>query len=529
MAISSHDKEAKTTDHVEALTFELDAIDTLRGVAALKVAERLEPVQKLSKGMVQLYVICGFMFLGASLGGYDASLMGNLMAMPFFQAEFDAQILGAKTGLISSMYSIGAVSALPFVGPCGDTWGRRPGIALGCVIVIIGTVIQGTSHHLPQYLAGRFFLGFGGTVASVVPAYIVEIAHPTYRGVIGGLYNCCYYVGSVLAAIVLRGCVGYQSNQSWLIPTWFQMALPSILLISIFFFPESPRWQFSHGQVEKCRASLIKYHGNGDSESLYVKLQLREFAEELELNGADKRWWDYRTLFNSRASLYRVILCAVSVPAFSQWTGQAGVSYFLPAMLSTMGVTSTLVVLDINLGLAVASGIAACIGASCMDFFGRRKTLITCCLVLVVMWAGMLACTGTFNASGSDSSARASIAFIFLVGISFSFGYTPLQQLYAVEVLRYEQRAKGIAFAAMMMSGASLVNLFATPIALEKIAWKTYYVWLAACAAQAIYYYFFMVETKGHTLEEMNYIFNQKNPKKASLEYKDNIIEGTKG
>lgn len=519
------DEKAPGHDHVEnpATGLELDALHSLRGLAALAVARKIEPIEKLSKRMIQLYIICGFMFLGASIGGYDASLMGNLLDMPYFQTQFGAGILGVKAGYIFSMYSIGAVSALPFVGPCADTWGRRVGVAIGCIIIIVGTIIQGTSHQLPQYLAGRFFLGFGSTVASVCPAYIVEISHPAYRGVMTGLFNCCYYVGSVLAAAILRGCLGYQSNKSWLIPTWFQMALPCILLVALFFFPESPRWQFSHGQAAKCRATLVKFHGNDNEESLYVKLQMREFEEELELDGADKRWWDYRCLFDSRPSLYRVLLCAVPVPVFSQWTGQGGVSYFLPAMLSTMGITASTTVLDINLGISLASGIVACTGASYMDRFGRRKMLIFCCLMLTFMWAGMLACTGTFYKSGSLSAARASVAFVFLIGISFSFAYTPLQQLYPVECLKFEQRAKGVAFASMATNAAALLNLFATPVALERIAWKTYYAWVAACAAQGLYYYFFMVETKGHTLEEMNYIFSQKNPRNASLVYKDTV------
>lgn len=344
----------------------------------------------------------------------------------------------------------------------------------------------------------------------------------------GGLYNCFYYIGAVLAAAVLRGCLDYSSNKSWLIPTWFQMVLPAILLLSLPFFPESPRWQFSNSQTAKCRAALVKYHGNGDPDSLYVKVQMREFEEELDLNGGDERWWDYRALFNSRASLYRVILCAVAVPVFSQWTGQAGVSYFLPAMLGTMGITSSATVLDINLGISLASGIASCVGASYLDRFGRRKMLISCCLVLVIMWAGMIACTGTFYHNNNSSAAQASVAFVFLVGIAFSFAYTPLQQLYPVECLKFEQRAKGIALVSMLQSAASLYNLFATPVALERIAWKTYYVWLGTCAAQVVYYYFVMVETKGHTLEEMNDIFEQKSPKKASLIYEDRIEnEGT--
>ncbi|PMD66813.1 uncharacterized protein K444DRAFT_517163, partial [Hyaloscypha bicolor E] len=88
--------------------------------------------------------------------------------------------------------------------------------------------------------------------------------------------------------------------------------------------------------------------------------------------------------FNSKASLYRVLLCACALPAFSQWTGQEGVSCFLPAMLTTMGVTSTDVVLDMNLGIAIASGNSAAVGALFMDRFGRRKMPISCCAVLAL-------------------------------------------------------------------------------------------------------------------------------------------------
>jgi MFS family permease len=172
---------------------------------------------------------------------------------------------------------------------------------------------------------------------------------------------------------------------------------------------------------------------------------MHEFAEELELDGADKRWWDYRSLFNSRAALYRAILCAVAVSAFSQLTGQSGVSYFLPAMLNTSGISNTATILDINLGITLASSAAACFGASQMDRFGRRKMLISCCMALTLLWGGMVGGTGGYAIYKSHPAADASITFIFLIGIVFSAAYTPLQALYPVEVLAFDQRAKGMA------------------------------------------------------------------------------------
>lgn len=520
--MSVAEKDGASVSQLEGRTPAAEGQSTLRGTAALQVAQKQEPVALFSKTTAQLWAICIVMFLGATILGYDASLMGTLLALPSFQTQFGAAIIGVKAGLISAMFSIGSVCALPFIGPIADTWGRRVGIILGCLSIIMGTIIQGTSHALPQYLAGRFFIGFGSGVAGIAAAYIAEMAHPVHRGTMAGLFNCFYYVGSFLAAVVLRGCLKYESTKAWLIPTWLQIALPSIVMCCCAFFPESPRWLFTHGKSEQCREVLVKYHGGGNPDSAYVRLQMSEFEEQLEIDGADKRWWDYRCLFNSRPALYRVLLCAVAVPVFAQWTGQGAVSYFLPGVLQTMGITSTPQIMDINIGISVASGIAATTGASFMDRAGRRKMLISCCVCLTLAWVGLVVSTEQFSINQSNKpAATSSIFFIFLVAVVFSVAYTPLQQLYTVETLGYEQRAKGVAFASMSTGAASMVNLFATPIALEKIGWRTHCIWIGTCTLQAVYYYFFMVETRGRTLEEMNIIFAHKNPRAASLVRQD--------
>ena len=40
----------------------------------------------------------------------------------------------------------------------------------------------------------------------------------------------------------------------------------------------------------------------------------------LKMNGADKRWWDYRAVFKNRASCYRLASNCI-VALFGQWAG----------------------------------------------------------------------------------------------------------------------------------------------------------------------------------------------------------------
>jgi len=150
--------------------------------------------------------------------------------------------------------------------------------------------------------------------------YIIEMSHPAYRGRLGGLYNCCYSVGGITASGALRGAVKYNNNLAWLIPVWLQLIWSSVVVLSVWFFPESPRWYYAHGNPEKARNMLVKYHGQGNVDSPFVALQMAEFESEIRENASDKRFWDYRELFNSRASMYR-ILCSCIVTVFAQWSG----------------------------------------------------------------------------------------------------------------------------------------------------------------------------------------------------------------
>lgn len=91
--------------------------------------------------------------------GFDGSLMGALLPLPQFQKTSGSGLVGARASLIQGMYTIGGVSALPFVGVCLDNWGRRFGMFIGCACVIVGTILGGTANQLGHFLASRFFLG----------------------------------------------------------------------------------------------------------------------------------------------------------------------------------------------------------------------------------------------------------------------------------------------------------------------------------------------------------------------------------
>lgn len=53
----------------------------------------------------------------------------------------------------------------------------------GAVVIIVGMIVISTANKLPQFIVGRFVLGFGISIMVVAaPAYAVEIAPPHWRG-----------------------------------------------------------------------------------------------------------------------------------------------------------------------------------------------------------------------------------------------------------------------------------------------------------------------------------------------------------
>jgi hypothetical protein len=88
-------------------------------------------------------------------------------------------------------------------------------------------------------------------------------------------------------------------NITWLIPVRVQIFFPGIVCLRVWFLPESCRYLLTHGQQDKTKEFITYYHGNGDPNNAYVTLELAGFEASLELDGADKQWWDFRPLVNS--------------------------------------------------------------------------------------------------------------------------------------------------------------------------------------------------------------------------------------
>jgi sugar porter (SP) family MFS transporter len=521
MERTEKNEETKTTAALEEV--ENSTVRVVTGSGAFNEALIQEPPILTHRTTILLFLCLLVGFFCQTMNGFDGALFNGLLANTVFLDHFHGSDSGIWAGIVSAMYQIGGVSALPFVGPAIDTWGRRVGMFIGSLLIVLGTIVCGltiTNANVGQFMGGRFMLGFGVSIVSAAgPIYVVETTHPAYRGMVTGYCNTFWFVGSILSSGAVRGAITLDTNQSWQIPIWLQMVFSGLVICFCWMIPESPRWLYVHGKREKAIATLTKWHGYGNRDSLWVKLQVSEYEAHLNVDGSDKKFWDYRTLFNRRSNFYR-LACNCVFAIFAQWAGNGVLTYYLVPALKGAGFTSDITQANINLGYSCFQFFFALCGAAFVDKLGRRPMMLSgmagCCLVWVAVTA---ASSQVYDSSGvlNHAASNATLGFIFIFGGVFSFCLTPLQALYPVEVLSYEMRAKGMAFSSLAVNASGLLNQFAWPVSLEKIGWKTYIIFVIWDAIQTVIMYFFLPETKNRTLEELDQIFEARNPVKASI------------
>ena len=147
-----------------------------------------------------------------------------------------------------------------------------------------------------------------------------------------------------------------------------------------------------------------------------------------------------------------------------------------------------------------------------LDRVGRRKPLLfgTVGITLALICEGVI---NSQNPGGQNTHLSiAGVTFLFLVSIIFSFSFGPISWVYMSEVMPMQIRARGNAFATGI--GNWLVaTLFAqvSPIAMGKIGWKYYFVFVAFNIVVTFpVVFFFFKETTKVSLEDVDLLFGER-------------------
>ncbi|KAJ7459844.1 general substrate transporter [Mycena latifolia] len=494
----------------------LNAVDSATRVTE---AHRLNPTSLAS---FKLYLILLVPSVAGACVGFDIGVMNYINGMESYLRYFglDGQDsgggIGTTTALIFGMYTLGTCLAVLFAGPVCDRFGRRGGLLAGGLFCVVGSTVVTVARDVRYLKAGRFILGIStALLETAAPMYVVEMSPPQWRGRLTGSFAAIAIFGSIASGITTVFTGRLNTSASWRAPFAIQIILSTFFIFFSYFIPESPRWLMSVGRKDEAWLILGRYHGNGDVNAPLVVLECKEFEDSIQLDASRKPWWDYTGLFRTRSARYRSFLI-VLIACCVQWSG-SGLSAFTVVLLANDHVNTQ----NLRFILSLVSNILGAFGGFCgavvSDKVGRRTLWFwgnVCCTVALII-SGV--CTALWGASGHNpTGSNTAIAFLFLFNFFFCATYLPLPAIYPSECMSFENRANGVAMYTFSASLASLVVTYATPIALEKIQWRLYCVFIAWDAFACVLIWFFAVETAGRTLEELDVIFEDRHPVKAS-------------
>ncbi|KAH6997270.1 general substrate transporter [Ilyonectria destructans] len=452
-------------------------------------------------------IICLVLF--SSANGYDGSMMNGLQALPEW-GHFMGNPTGAYLGFIVAVQSLGATVCFPAIAWCNNYFGRWKTIAFGYVWLALGVVLTAAAHNQVMFILGRLFIG-GATAcwSATAPILITEIAYPSHRSILTSLYNCGWYVGSLVAAWATYGTRNYGNNWTWRVPCLLQVLIPVFIIPGLLLAPESPRWLFSKDRVEEARAFLIKAHAGGDENSKLVAFELAEIQGTIEMERLAKSSTSYADMVKTKGNRHRLFI-SITLGVFAQWNGVGIASYYLAPVLATVGITDVTRQTLISGFLQVWNLILAVGGTLCVDRLGRRPLFLTSCVGMLVSYILISALSGSFANTAQTATGLAVVPILFIYYGFYDIAFTPLVVSYVCEIWPYTYRARGLAVSQLSTQAAVFFNIFVNPIALEAIQWKYYCVYVGLLVIITVTVFFTYPETNGHSLEEMVKVFDGK-------------------
>ncbi|KAF2189510.1 general substrate transporter [Zopfia rhizophila CBS 207.26] len=448
------------------------------------------------------------------LYGYDASVFNAVQGSKNWVAYFDkpdSQTIGA----INTAYTVGAIVAGFFLGgPVADYCGRRIGMAVGSLLVIVATFIQTFSprHNVGCFIGGRVIIGIGqGLALTAGPIYIGELAPPEIRGTIMSFWQMFYSVGSFIAYWVNYACsknLKSLGEWDWKMVVIFQLLMPIIILAQIFFIPETPRWYIQHGnRIEDARSSLHRVRDTEqdiEDEILAIREAI-EFEKEAISSGYAALWKD--------KSIRKRMYLALLLNAGQQITGQGTLNTYSTIVYKKVFKDASQIAL-IN-ALNATFGIIFTLNATwTVDRFGRKFLFIVGAIGMAVCMLIVATVETQTPSPGGAKTVSVGISIVFLLFL-FAFFYKPswgaTTWIFTSEIFSMNVRAQAVGMCSQTQNVANSIVQQFFPTFLDNCGFYAFYMFAGINGLLAVFVWLCVPETKKVSLEEIDTLFGGTN------------------
>ncbi|GAX04218.1 D-xylose proton-symporter [Secundilactobacillus pentosiphilus] len=431
---------------------------------------------------------------GGILFGYDIGVMTG--ALPFLKLDWN--ITNASvTGWITSAVMFGAIFGGALAGQLSDRLGRRKMILISAVIFAVFSLLSGIAPNDGSFylIIVRIFLGLAvGAASALVPPYMSELAPARLRGRLSGLNQTMIVSGMLISYIMDYVFKDLPTGWGWRIMLAFAAVPAIILFFGVLKLPESPRFLVKHGDEEAAERVLSYVRSSQDE----IDGELKDIKKTASQETKASKSTHYSTLFTGK---YRyLVIAGVGIAAFQQFQGANAIFYYIPLIVekATGSAASNALMWPIIQGVILVLG--SLLYMAIAEKFKRRT--------LIMMGGSVMALSfflpAIINKMDPNANPMMIVLFLSIYVAFYSFTWAPLTWVIVGEMfpLAIRGKAAGLASSFNWIGSWAVGLLF--PIMTAAMSQEAVFaIFGAICVLGVLFTKFFVPETKGKSLEEI--------------------------
>lgn len=428
---------------------------------------------------------------GGLLFGFDTGVISG--ALPFLKENWS--LSDRNMALLTTAVLIGAVLGALCSGKLSDYLGRRKMIIVNAVIFTIGALGCAEATSSGTLIAMRILVGIAiGITSYVVPMYIAEISPAAHRGTLVTLNQLMITIGLLVSYLTDYLLANNGNPGSWRSMFLIGVVPAVILLVGMIFLPETSRWLISKHRYDEGKKVLMQLE-----DPALVDQTLNEIKEDLALSASSKA--GSREIL--QPWLRPALIITIGIFFFQQFSGVNTIIYYSPIIFKMAGISGNSASIIPAIIIGVVNVGACVVSVLLLDKTGRRKLYLIgiCGMIPSLVLTG---CCFFFRDRLGGSlvylSVLSLISFIFFINISLSpLGWLLISEIYPIKV-----RGVGMSIGSLSHWGFNAIVAFTfLRMAAGLGMAATFWVYAAVCVVGLVWGYYYIPETRGKTLEEI--------------------------